>query len=281
MAGNTHRPNCANAQNPGCECSGCGGSLHGWQGWTELALDTQQARDDRRRQLEGKVERNQRGALRSNARNRQAYIDLARLDIAGYLSAGPQPPESIDLADARAISSDLGRVRFLARAIMEDTWDDISKEIDNLGQSEQSAKDIKKQLADHTWCSLLVALIRCIEQMDDAVQALSATAKRFLTEHLSNTLTAAVVAIVVDRVWSALERLAEAHFPLLGRDTLRVLRMLALFACPSVDHHPAVYQHAARPLMGDARNVVSDGIRAQVGTLFAAWWRRRAPEAAA
>ena len=80
---------------------------------------------------------------------------------------------------------------------------------------------------------------------------------------------------------TAVRRSSNRCCGLLGRDMLRVLRILALFACPSVDHHPAVYQHAARPLMGDARNVVSDGTRQQVGTLFAAWWRRRAPEAAA
>ena len=88
MTGNNHRPNCANAQNPGCVCSGCGGALHGWQGWTDLADDTQQRRDDRRHRIEGKIERNRRtGALSFNARNRQAFVDLARLDITDYLSA--------------------------------------------------------------------------------------------------------------------------------------------------------------------------------------------------
>jgi hypothetical protein len=88
MAGNNHRPNCANAQNPGCVCSGCGGALHGWQGWTQLASDPQSTRDDRRHRINSKIERNRHaGALSYNSRNRQASIDLMRLDITDYLSA--------------------------------------------------------------------------------------------------------------------------------------------------------------------------------------------------
>src|SRR4051812_34001159 len=104
MAGNTHRANCANAKNPGCVCSGCGGALHGWQGWTILAAGAQEAREDRRHQLEAKVERSKRtGTLSFNARNRQAFVDLARLDVAEYLSTtinqplvGPRP-QQVDL----------------------------------------------------------------------------------------------------------------------------------------------------------------------------------------
>jgi hypothetical protein len=296
MAGNTHRANCANAQNPGCVCSGCGGALHGWQGWTQLARDAQSTRDDRRSQLEAKIERNRRtGALSSNARNRQALVDLARLDITDYLSAtSPMTPPAgqhehpIDLSDPALSSSDLGRLSALGDTLMAETWDDISADIDSQVKNQQTARDVKKHLADHTWCGLLVALIRWIEQIDAAVQIFTDKAKQFvkglLVKHLSGLskrLAEVVVDIVIDRVWSALARLLEAHFPLFGEDTLRVLRMLALFACPSVEQHPEVYKYTAKPLMGDALKVVSDEVKAQVSTLFTAWWRRRSPEALA
>ncbi|WP_433722926.1 hypothetical protein ACQP2Y_45295 [Actinoplanes sp. CA-051413] len=168
---------------------------------------------------------------------------------------------------------------------MIDTWDDISAEIDSCVQNERTAREVKKHLADHTWCGLLVALIRWIEQIDQAVQFLSDRGKQFVkgfvAEHLSGLskkLAEVVVDIVVDRVWSALARLVEAHFPLLGKDTLRVLRMLALFTCPSVEQHPEVYKYTAKPLMGDALRLVSDGIKAQATALFTAWWQRRSPE---
>ncbi|GAA0478594.1 hypothetical protein Ade02nite_67100 [Paractinoplanes deccanensis] len=294
MAGNTHRENCANAQNPGCVCTGCGGSLHGWQGWTGLAFDPQRARDEKRRKLERKVERTRRGDLSFNARNRQAYIDLARLDIADSMSApGLQrasrgaPLPKIDVADAGEIRYDAERVTFLGQEIMEKTWKEISVEIDGLAQSEHRSRDIKKQLADHAWCGLLVALIRWIEKLDEAAKFLSEQGKNFVKIHLatpltglSKTLADAVIDIVVDKVWTALSRLIQAHFPVVGDDTLRVLRILALFACPSIEQHPDVYKYAARPLMGDAQKLISEDVRETTIALFTSWWTRRAPEAA-
>ncbi|GAA1587653.1 hypothetical protein GCM10009828_010270 [Actinoplanes couchii] len=233
--------------------------------------------------------------LSFNTRNRQALVDLVRLDITDHLSAtGPETPLTdqqvhlVDLADPRFTSSDLGRLSALGNTLMAETWEEISTDIDNHVKSRQTARDVKKHLADHTWCGLLVGLIRWIEQIDAAVQLLSTRAKQFvkglLIENLAGLpgkLAGAVVDIVIDRVWSALARLLEAHFPLFGEDTLRVLRMLALFACPSLEQHPEVYRYTARPLMGDALGVVSDEIKNQFSTLFTAWWRRRGPEALA
>ncbi|MEU7754909.1 hypothetical protein [Micromonospora sp. NPDC049171] len=61
---------------------------------------------------------------------------------------------------------------------------------------------------------------------------------------------------------------------------MRVLRMLAVFACPSVERHRDVYQHAVVPLMGDARGLVAEEVKAQVVTLFEAWWQRKGPATA-
>ncbi|GAA3932143.1 hypothetical protein [Actinoplanes auranticolor] len=71
-------------------------------------------------------------------------------------------------------------------------------------------------------------------------------------------LAEVVVDIVIDRVWSALGG-----------------------SCPSVEQHPEVYKYTARPLMGEALGLVSDGIKAQTIALFTAWWGRRSPEALA
>lgn len=302
MAGNTHRANCTTAQHPGCVCSGCGGALHGWQGWVELASGAQSTRDDRRHRLESKIERHRRtGALSFNSRSRQASVDLARLDITEYLSAtspnapaDDRPLQRVDVTDPETFSSDLGRLSALGEKVLADAWREISAEIDGSVRSERAARDVKKQLADHTWCGLLVALIRWIEQIeqieqiDQAVHLLSDSGKQFVkgvvVEHLSGLsrkLAEVIVDIVVDKVWSALAGLAAAHFPLLGEDTLRVLRMLALFTCPSVEQHPEVYRYTARPLMGDALTLVSDEIKAQTTVLFTAWWQRRSPEALA
>ncbi|MEH0974045.1 hypothetical protein V6U77_23225 [Micromonospora sp. CPCC 205546] len=294
MMTNTHRANCANAQRPGCTCSGCGGSQHGWQGWTSLAADRPEKRDERRRELKEKVEGDRRsGRQKFNAHNREIYFDLARLDIADYLWAADgrtkingRLPRDVE---PTSMSSDLGRMDTLAHQVMENPWDEISAGIDSLVRNKADAREVKKRLADHTWCSLLVALIQLIEKINKTVELLTDTAKQFITGALSRRfdsgpprlVTDAIIRLVVDRVWSALARLLEAHFPLLGTDTLRVLRMLAIFTCPSVEHHPAVYKHAVRPLMGDAHEIITDEIKTHVVTLFSAWWRRRAPEALA
>ncbi|MEV6632194.1 hypothetical protein AB0M54_15725 [Actinoplanes sp. NPDC051470] len=60
-----------------------------------------------------------------------------------------------------------------------------------------------------------------------------------------------------------------------------MLRILAVFTCPSIEHHPAVYKYTVRPLMGDALNLISQDVKDQVATLFNAWWHRRCPEAIA
>ncbi len=294
MMTNTHRANCANAQRPGCTCSGCGGSQHGWQGWTTLAADRPEGRDDRRRELKDKVEADQRaGRQKFNANNRQIYLDLARLDIADYLWAADSRPKTNGRlprdVEPTSVSSDLGRIDTLGRTVMKDTWPEISVGVDSLVRNESDAREVKKRLADHTWCGLLVALIQLIERINKALDLLTDTAKQFIKDALSRRfdsglprlVTDAVIRLVVDKVWSALVGLLEAHFPLLGTDTLRALRMLAIFTCPSVEHHPEVYKHAVRPLMGDAHEIITDEIKEHVVTLFSAWWRRRAPEALA
>ncbi|WP_433352126.1 hypothetical protein ACQPYV_17905 [Micromonospora saelicesensis] len=179
-------------------------------------------------------------------------------------------------------------MNILADEIMVHPGKEISDGIGNLVRNEQTAREIKKGLARHGWCSLLVALIQLIEKVNKTIGLVADTAKRALKNALSNRLPGhiadqlkdAVVDLVVDRVWSALTRLLDAHFPLLGADTVRVLRMLAVFACPSVERHRDVYQHALVPLTGDGQGLVAEEIKAQVTTLFTAWWQRKGPATA-
>ncbi|MET7669560.1 hypothetical protein [Micromonospora luteifusca] len=290
MAVNTHRLNCSNAQNPGCECSGCGGSLHGWGGWATLAVERPAIRDERRRALKDDITKEDAGALIFNEKNRRKSLDLARLDLADYLwDADPRPkgdaplPRRFEVGDWEAVPFDNGRMNILADEVMGKPWDEISDSIGTLVGNKQTARNIKKDLASHGWCSLLVALIQLIEKVNKAIGLIADTVKQTLKDALSKRFTCriakqlkdAVVDIVVDRVWSALTRLLDAHFPLLGADTVRVLRMLAVFACPSVERHRDVYQHALVPLMADGRGLVAEEVKAQVATLFTAWWQRK------
>ncbi|MEU8082075.1 hypothetical protein AB0B57_00350 [Micromonospora sp. NPDC049101] len=295
MAVNTHPANCANAQNPGCTCSRCGGSLHGWDGWATLAVEPPAVRGERRSALKRDIGKDRNGAPKFNAKNRRKSLDLARLDLADHLwVADPRPkgdaplPRNFDVGDREAVAFDNGRMNILADSIMADPWGEISEGIESLVQNKQTAREIKKGLANHCWCNLLVALIQLIEKANKTIGILTDAAKRAVQDALSNHLRSripqqvkdAVAGIVVDKVWAALARLVDAHFPLLGAGTVRVLRMLAVFACPSVERHRDVYQHAVVPLMGDARGLVADEVKAQVVTLFEAWWQRKGPATA-
>jgi hypothetical protein len=146
----------------------------------------------------------------------------------------------------------------------------------------EAARDIKRELTDHTWCGVLVALIQSIEHINKAVDFVADTVKRALKEAVSRRfgdglpalLARQVVELIVDKVWAALTTLIEAHFPLLGADSLRALRILALFACPSVEQHQDVYEHALQPLMKEVRGAVAEDTKEQIIMLFRAWrWR--------
>ncbi|MFG3644148.1 hypothetical protein ACGF3C_28150 [Micromonospora sp. NPDC047762] len=290
MVVNTHRANCANAKNPGCECSGCGGSLHGWGGWVDLAVKPPAVREERRKALRRNLSKTSAGRLGFNANNRQQSVDLARLDLAGHLwGTDPRPTpdgsrlRAFELSEPASLTFDNGRMNILANEVMHKPWHEIDGSIDALVGNKQTAREIKKDLARHGWCSMLVALIQLIEKVNKAIGLVADVAKQALKTALSKRfgsgvaerLKDAIVDLVVDKVWSALARLLDAHFPLLGADTVRVLRMLAVFACPSVERHQGVYQHALVPLMGDGQGLVADEVKAQVSTLFTAWWQRK------
>ncbi|MET7822526.1 hypothetical protein OHQ88_08060 [Micromonospora zamorensis] len=185
-------------------------------------------RGERRSALKRAIGKDRNGAPKFNAKNRQKSLDLARLDLANHLwVADPRPkgdaplPRTFDVGDRAAVAFDNGRMNILADSIMADPWYEISEGIDDLVQNKQTAREVKKGLASHGWCNLLVALIQLIEKVNKTIGIFTDAAKRAVQDALSNHLTSripeqvkdAVAGIVVDKVWSALTRLLEAHFP--------------------------------------------------------------------
>ncbi len=288
MPGNTHRANCANAQQPGCVCSGCGGSLHGHQGWRSLATEPPRVRDELRRNLLDRLQDDPPSRnLRTNADNRLACLNLARLDIADYLwrDAGGHAELPVEIEVMSGNSTEFAYVTRLAETLMERTWPEMSEAIDNAIQDKAAATAVKKRMANHVWCSLLITLVRVIESINETLTLVSDKTKELLKiavgklfeSGFTKAVADTVVKIVVDKVWAALTQLVEAHFPILGAKSLRALRILAVFACPSVEQHPEVYQHAMQPLMNEGHELVTERIKTWVTTLFTAWWRKRDP----
>lgn len=86
-ASGNHNKNCARAVGHVCRCTGCFGSLHGWEGWTILANAVASKRQSRREKVDAEWDRNYRpGRKRVNGRSKAASTDLARLDIADWLA---------------------------------------------------------------------------------------------------------------------------------------------------------------------------------------------------
>lgn len=309
MAGGSHNGSCANATGHQCKCGGCGGALHGWQGWVDLAR-SDDARDRRRGQLEGKLGRDPRsGKLRSNRANRGHVADLARLDITDWLAARNNDPGSNQTggrpdierepagrrsdattglvgqrressSELTAQLSDLDLVEQFGRQLTKDTWPKIANDLDT---NITDAAKIRKQLAHHTWCDLLIALVRLVESATRLTNEIRAKAEEAITRMILKSskqderrqITERILGTVVGRVLTALTAATVAHVPMLqlltGEKALRALRILAVFACPAPEDHAEVRKHALEPLATDSREILTEQTKKRLGELLPTW----------
>jgi len=347
-----HNNNCAKAKGHACRCTGCGGSLHGWEGWIALASDPDGARQSRRHEVNSQWAEHYKPPKKlSNKMSRAASIDTARLDIADWLanqevvvqpsqeggvpnqsesppsvaastanaetetsdesgdraSAGPggaprfadaqrslneadaEPedhgPPSLQPAgpfgeptDAQPGLSPIDQVERLAVAMTSSVWEEIATE---LGGDTKAVKDIKRELAHHGWCDLFVGLARAIDTCGKALDHIPEWIKRQVKEAILNSsmqqkrphVTNAVVDIVVDRVWSAFKGavIGSTLAGLTVEDTVRSLRILAVFTCPAPGDHKEVREHALRPLEEDVRAILTAQTKARLKKLFEEW----------
>lgn len=82
-----HPRNCEEAKRHKCRCTRCGGSLHGWTGWLDLANGSAVERNARRQNIDAQWRTHyQPPQKQSNAMSRAASTDSARLDIADWLA---------------------------------------------------------------------------------------------------------------------------------------------------------------------------------------------------
>jgi hypothetical protein len=338
-----HNISCATAKGHVCCCTGCGGSLHGWEGWVSLAneVDTRQSR---RQQVEVIWRTHYHPPQRrSNKKSREASTDLARLDIADWLAdqgatAHPHPtgdtphvevpaqrlphnaiiearkqpesdnqptkplgdaPESYESLPGKAKPDDgsknlsrpepqydvppypsvVDQVRTFAEAMTKSIWTEIAAELGD----DTSAREIKRQLAHHGWCDLFIGLVLLIEDSQEALDKIPESAKSVVKWAILNSsmkaerpdVTEAVVDVVVDRVWQASREVMFTHIPLLNiitiEDTVRSLRILAVFTCPAPENHKEVREHALKPLGDDAEKILTEQTKTRLAKLFDEW----------
>lgn len=307
MPDGTHNGNCANARGHRCECGGCAGALHGWQGWTDLA-GSDLARAQRREQLAAALTRRRNGQMRRDQQNRGRVTDLARLDIADWLaarrgvtggSAGIHPAASLasteriggGLSETPAAShnsegeqgasvSELDLVRELGRALAEEPWSKIKAD---LAEEVPDDMQVRQRLAHHTWCDMLVALIRLLEGATRVTKQFGEKAVAFVTEKIVQSskqkyrgrVSERALGIVVGRVFAAIKTATIAHVPLLnlltGQRALLALRILAVFTCPAPEDHTEVRKYALEPLASDGREILTNRVKEWLGDLLPDW----------
>ena len=164
--------------------------------------------------------------------------------------------------------------------VLRVVWKEIATQ---LGGDTEAVKEIKRELAHHGWCDLFVGLARAIDTYGKALDHIPEWIKRQVKEAILNSsmqdershVTSAVVDILVDRVWSAFKGAMLGNVPLLSaitrEETLRSLRILAVFICPAPEDHPEVREHALKPLGDDIQAMLTAETKARLAKLFDEW----------
>ncbi|MEV4729423.1 hypothetical protein [Saccharopolyspora sp. NPDC049426] len=296
-----HNQSCARAKRHVCNCSGCGGSQHGWESWVGLANSTERERQEKFAEIQKVWDRHHKpGSTRSNAHVRGAVADFARLDVASWLGNNP----GRDSADRNPVLAGSGgkqpispvrgksgvsqlelelidQIETLARSMTNAAvWEDIYL---NLADTPDSRRAIARDLASHVWCDLFVGLSRFVEKCQNLLEKVPDWGKgivRLAVSTASNQskrelVTDKVIDLVVDRVWGAFKGTAVGGFPLLTlvtrEEAVRSLRILALFTCPAPEAHQEVREHSLKPLGEELHGLLADGTKERLVQLFPEW----------
>jgi hypothetical protein len=296
----SHRyPSCENAKQARCRCGQCGGSMHNVGGYILMAREAPETRRDHHNTLERELIRGPDSILpRASANNRRIVAKICAVEIADEIAAyAPVSPPPLNGEPGHQSASedqqtspgpDVDQVEAVANLLTRDLWPEIQKAIDEAAaESGLDPGTVRRELATHGWCDLLVGIIQVIEEArgvldgvkDTArvtiVKAITGSSKQSLRHHVTDH----IVGLMVDKVWSTLFAAITHSVPplaLLDNDEfLRTLRILAAFICPAPEQHSEVREHALKPLGEDAKGYLSDQTKEYLAEVFAEW--RAAP----
>lgn len=243
-----HNHACANARKPGCSCSGCGGSLHGWPGHLELSRRPPEERASRREGAQqdwyaavGLDEQSRCEHLAAPTPQMLGHaVEAARVDMAEYLAARPA------MAD---------RIREFGGLLNIQAFRAVKAEAVHRAVRHPELARIAEVLPGHFWCSLLAALVGAVDRVDQVVDKIPDQARELLREE-SPPDWGPAQELIAD---TALEAVWECAFAFLTLwrpgELLLVMRILAVLICPDPGRHPDVVRLCLLPL---GRGILQD-----------------------
>ncbi|MFI7069792.1 hypothetical protein [Micromonospora sediminicola] len=245
------------------------------QGWLDHVGHDHSIRRRRRKDFEDRLTwtKHRPRRLERTRANREVTTDLARVDIADWLST-PSPTSAPE--DGEPYPSPAEQVTALAEEMTRGAWREIATELD---RATPDATRVRRDLTHHGWCDLFIALVQVIEVTRRGFDSIPHRVKEMILRSPLQAerphVTEAVVALIVDKAWQGFQAAAFAGAPLLDlishEEALRALRILALFICPAPAQHPAVRQHALKPLGEDATKILTDQTKTRLADLFTDW----------
>ncbi|WP_235432050.1 hypothetical protein [Nocardiopsis sp. RV163] len=245
-----HNHACANARRPGCSCSGCGGSLHGWPGHLELSRRPPEERAVRREGAQqdwyaavGFDEQTRREHLAAPTPQMLGHaVEAARVDVADHLAARP----------AR-----MDRVREFGGLLNTRAFSAVKAEAARRAVRHPELVRIAEALPGHFWCSLLAALAGAFDRVDRAVDKVPTQARELLREEVPPGWGPAQELIADTALESVWECAAVFLTPWRPGELLLVMRILAVLICPDPVRHPEVVRACLLP---PGRGVLQDAV---------------------
>ncbi|MFF4620193.1 hypothetical protein [Nonomuraea jabiensis] len=194
---------------------------------------------------------------RKPSKDRQAAAtDSATVDVVDWLSENPDTIDRIQ---------EIGDV--LAGPVI--------KEIDKrFGGSKP--RDSRRQLTNHFWCDLLVAVAEAIEKFSKAMDRIPEYVTTVILQSRKaegrSVLLEALVGLAVRTAWEPIKSMIHTA----GIEELqRTCRILAVLICPAPEDHKAVQDSALLPL---AEEGMLETSRERLEQVFPADWVRRLRE---
>lgn len=238
-----HNPACERAKNPGCVCTGCGGSLHGWPTRIEFA---EKATAPELAKLRRDAELLWLTKLGTGKRRKNNLLD---------------PPGTLKKAAVQGVEADaitwlarnrdhIDPSRNLGRGLHGDVRTALRERVRG-APGPLTAEQVDRSTPGHFWCTLLADLAGAGDTVQDTSDRVPEAARELLREGQSPTGWGQTQDALADHamglVWKCVCTALLGDFA----DLLLVTRLMSLFLCPDPTHHPTLVQRSLLPLAKD------------------------------